>query len=148
MINNSFFLKDFYDSQIYQLIVSVEQVPTVKLVDNKNCVCSGFYAKETCGIFPTKKGVSLALFVDGKEVFLLCEGKIGKVLADDFSIKRTRWIPLITKIHIQSQDFNFKYVQWSKDVDPFFMDDFFYYLKYQVEIEFENFVEYWSNKNQ
>ncbi len=145
MINTSFFLKDFYNNQIYQLMVGVDQIPAIKLTGNTDCVCSGFYANETCGFFSKKKEVDFALFVEGKEVFLLCEGKIGKILGSDFSIKRTTFIPLITKIQIQSQAFKFKCIQWSRDVDPFFMDDFFYYLKYQVENKFENFIEYWSN---
>lgn len=135
------FLSDFYSNDIYKFDLETKEAKVMQkeLID-KDLKINGFYCEEKCGLFK-KQLFRYALYLIQNKFFFSINKSIIEI-DKTFQIKRNVFFPLIIITTIKSKSFTYKCYQWSRDIDEFLMDDFYYFLNYSFLKRFENLKEY------
>ncbi|ADV46923.1 hypothetical protein [Nitratifractor salsuginis] len=133
---NNIVLSDYYSDKLYLYDLDKN---VLLLLENsiKHDKFTGWVAFEKCGLFK-KKIVTTGLFYLNGEVFFIWDKKYYR-MNNDIAIKINDFYFLIRLVKIKiNNTVDYLCKQWSKDIDPFEMDDFFYFFEYSAKHNFEN----------
>ena len=120
---------------IYQFDTNTCELKKTKQYSRK---INGFISFEKCGLIKHKSAaVPLSIFCIKDKVYL-CIGK-NRYAANDIDINEfSLFIRIVNILYKGEVVFHCK--QWTRDIDEFYMNDFFYFLKYSQKQNFENIL--------
>jgi len=134
-VNSQIYIEDFYSSEIYLLDINTMKLDKAEQAHAVDSI--GYIAFESCGLFKKKKKI-FALFCYEAKPYLLIDNRIIDIKEERLKIVFHSFFPFIQKLTIYQNDKKFYCKRWSKDIDEFSMDDFFYFLEFSFKQGFNN----------
>jgi len=142
MIKDTPVLAEFYSffdaPQLYKFDIDdgkVESVPNEELY-------KGFFVIEDC-IFPVRK-ITFAIYIEDQQPYFYCERELFEI-NDSFSLKRYSFL-IYTLIIVRHTKSTVRFWQRTRDIDPFYMNDFFSYLVFIIKTDFDEYVQGWPHR--
>lgn len=97
---------------------------------------NGFVSFEKCGLFKKKATTHvISVFCLNEKAFLCVDNNLYDL--KDVTIRTISFFIRVITIFYRKKKI-FCCIQWTKDVDEFTMNDFFYFLHYSYKNDFEN----------
>ena len=129
-------LLDFYGDDLYSYDLIKKSFTLMNKNDNGEKY-NGWIAFEKCGLFK-KKSLTTGIFCLKGSIFFIFNDNYYKI-TKNFIFKRNTFYFLVWSIKIKINDSTEIYCkQWSKNIDLFAMDDFFYFVEHSMKENFQN----------
>jgi len=135
--NEEILLEEFYTGQFY--LLEIGGLVFTKVSDDKNVKNKkqGFVSFENCGLFKKQK-MTFAIFCIKEKPYILINNNLIDVYREKVKIRFDTFFPLVQKLILSSDGYGIECSRWSKDIDEFLMDDFFYFLEFSFKQDFNN----------
>jgi len=133
--NSQIYIEDFYSGEIYLLDINTMRLDKAEQAHAVDSI--GYIAFESCGLFEKKYKI-FALFCYEAKPYLLIDNQIIDIKEERLKIVFRSFLPFIQELTIYRNDKKFYCKRWSKDIDEFSMDDFFYFLEFSFKQDFNN----------
>lgn len=133
---NKVILLDFYNETFYSYDLNTKN-PTLVNTYTQKANFDGWIAFEECDLFK-KKTITTGIFCINDNVFFIWNDDYYEI-TEKFIFERNTFYFMVWSIKIKINDSIKLYCKkWSKDIDMFSMDDFFYFLEYSSKENFLN----------